>query len=74
MVKNVLIRVSSFLSVTSWSHGYGDVTMTYIRRSEIPSYIYTKHHYKQESKYESMWCIIYSNIWVQLQSYHRMWY
>ena len=21
-----------------------------------------------------MWCIIHSNIWVQLQSYHRMWH
>ena len=33
-------------SVTSRSYGYGDVTATYIRRSEIPSRIYAKHQYK----------------------------
>jgi len=31
------------VSVTPRSHGYGDVTKTYIRRSKIPSCIYTKH-------------------------------
>ena len=39
--------------VTSRSHRYGDVTITYIRRSEIPSCIYAKHWYMQESEYES---------------------
>ena len=35
------------------SRGYGDVTATYIRRSEIPSRIYAKHQYRQESEYGS---------------------
>jgi len=39
--------------VTPRSRGYGDVTATYIRRSKIPSRIYTKHQYKEESEYES---------------------
>ena len=39
--------------MTPRSHGYGDVTATYIRRSKIPSYIYTKHQYRQESEYGS---------------------
>jgi len=41
----------------------GEVTATYIRRSKIPS---CKHQYRQELEYESMWCIIHSNIWIQL--------
>ena len=40
----------------------GDVTATYIRRSEIPSRIYAKHQYRQESEYGSTLCIIHSNI------------
>ena len=40
----------------------GDVTATYIRKSEIPSCIYAKHQYRQESEYGSTWCIIRSNI------------
>ena len=36
--------------VTPRSRGYGDVTATYIRRSEIPSHIYAKHQYRQESE------------------------
>ena len=60
-------------TVTPRSCWHGDVTATYIRRSEIPSRIYAKHQYKQESEYESKWCIIYSNIWVHLQSYHQRW-
>ena len=48
--------------VTPRSGGYGDVTATYIRRSEIPSRIYAKHQYRQESEYGSKWCIIHSNI------------
>jgi len=35
------------------SHGYGDITATYIRRSDIPSRIYVKHQYRQESEYGS---------------------
>ena len=33
--------------VTPRSHGYGDVTATYIRRSEVPSRIYAKHQYNE---------------------------
>jgi len=32
--------------------GYGDITATYIRKSKIPSHIYAKHQYRQESEYE----------------------
>ena len=60
--------------VTPRSDWYRDVSATYIRRSEIPSRIYAKHQYRQESEYEIAWCFIHSNIWVRLQSYHRMWY
>ena len=35
------------------SRGYGDVTVTYIRRSKIPSRIYAKYQYKHESEYGS---------------------
>ena len=35
------------------SCGYGDVTATYICRSEIPSRIYAKHQYRQKSEYGS---------------------
>ena len=28
------------------SRGYGDVAVTYIRRSEVPSRIYAKHQYR----------------------------
>ena len=48
-------------TVTPRSGGYGDVTATYIGRSEIPSRIYAKHQYRQESEYGSKWCIIHSN-------------
>jgi len=61
-----------FLIVTPRSGGYGDVTATYIRMSEIPSCIYAKHQYRQESEYVSTWYIIHSNIRVQLHSYHQM--
>ena len=37
--------------VTPRSRRYGDITVTYIHRSEIPSRIYAK--YKQDSEYES---------------------
>ena len=69
-VSDLTVVVST---VTPRSGGYGDVTATYIRRSEIPSRIYVKHQYRQESEYGSTWCIIHSNTWVQLQSYHRKW-
>jgi len=39
--------------VTPRSGGYGDVTATYICGSEIPSPIYAKQQYKQESEYGS---------------------
>jgi len=39
--------------VTPRSGGYGDVTVTYIRRSEIPSRIYAKFQYMQNSECES---------------------
>ena len=37
-------------AVTPRSGGYGNVTETYIRRSKIPSRIYAKHQYRQESE------------------------
>jgi len=40
-------------SVTPRSSGYGDITATYIRMSEIPSRIYAKHQYMHESEYGS---------------------
>ena len=43
---------SSGKAVTPRSREYGDVTATYIRRSEVPSRIYAKHQYKQESEYD----------------------
>jgi len=57
--------------VTPRFHGYGDVTATYIRKFEVPSRIYAKHQYRQESEYGSKGCIIYSNKWVHKQSYHQ---
>jgi len=62
----------TFVTPRSWR--YGDVTATYIRRSEILSRIYAKHQYWQESEYGSKWCIIHSNTWVQLQGYHQGWF
>ena len=50
------------ITVTPRFHRYGDVTATYIRRSELPPRIYAKHQYRQESEYGSKWCIIHSNI------------
>jgi len=37
------------------SGGYGDATAMYIRRSEIPSRIYAKLQYRQESEAEEQW-------------------
>ena len=59
--------------VTPRSCGYGDVTATYIRRSEIPSRIYAKHSVHARIRVRKQWCIIHSNTWVQLQSYHQRW-
>ena len=56
----VLVCANPSSCVTPRSCGYGDVTATYIRRSEIPSRIYAKHQYRQESEYGSKWCIIHS--------------
>ena len=58
-------------NVTPRSGGYGDVTATYIRRSEIPSRIYAKHQYREESEYRNTWCITHSNINVQVHSYYK---
>ena len=55
------VATPNTLSVTPRSGEYGDVTATYIRRSEIPSRIYAKHQYRKESEYGSTWCIIHSN-------------
>ena len=56
-----LINSEMIINVTPRSGVYGDVTATYIRRVEIPSRIYAKHQYRQESEYGSTWCIIHSN-------------
>jgi len=45
----------SKVSVAPRSHGYGDATATYIRRSGIPSRIYAKLQYRQESEAEAQW-------------------
>jgi len=34
------------VNVTPLSHGYRDVTATYIRRAKILSHIYVKHQYR----------------------------
>ena len=39
--------------VTPRSLGYGNVTVTYICRTKIPSQMYAKHQYMQESECES---------------------
>jgi len=44
--REILIRGSLTRIVTPRSHGYEDVTVTYIRRSKIPSHIYVKHQYR----------------------------
>ena len=41
---------------------YGDVTATYIRRSEIPLRIYAKHQYKQGSEYDKRSVHSYANM------------
>ena len=40
----------SKLSMAPRSRGYRDATAMFIRRSEIPSRIYAKHQYRQESE------------------------
>ena len=50
-----LTYFSFFVStVTPQSSGYGDITVTYIHRAKISSYIHTKHLYRKESECESM--------------------
>jgi len=61
-------------SVAARSHGYGDVTVTYKRRSEIPSRIYAKHQYRQESEYGSTVVIYIPAIIAQVHNYHKVWY
>ena len=48
------IRSGVTVSITPRSRRYGDVTVTYIWRSEIPSRIYAKHQYRKESECESI--------------------
>ena len=47
----VMVRLRP--DVTPQSRGYGDVTATFIRRVKIPSHMYGKYSYRQESEYES---------------------
>ena len=49
----VLFSVLGGRGVTPRSHGFGDVIVTYIYRAKIPSRIYAKHQYRQESEYEA---------------------
>jgi len=44
-----------YIGVMPRSWGYRDVTATYISRLEIPSRIYAKHQYMQESEAEAQW-------------------
>ena len=60
--------------VTPRFRGYGDVTATYIRRADIPSHIYAKHQYRQESEYRNTVVIYIPAIMTQLNSYHKAWY
>ena len=41
--KRLKLELDKLKTVKPRSRGYGDVTVTYIRRSEIPSCIYAKH-------------------------------
>ena len=61
-VKITFLLVLCSIFVTPKSRGYENVTVMHIHRTKILSHIYAKHQYKQESEYESMWCIIHSNI------------
>ena len=61
-------------NVTPWSHGYGDITATYIRRSKIPLRIYAKHQYRRESECESTVVIYIPTEIAQVHGYHREWY
>jgi len=56
-VSGLRYKIKRFMitSVTPRSGGYGDVTATYIRRSEIPSRIYAKLQYRQKSEAEAQW-------------------
>jgi len=46
-----MVRMDQLLTTTPWFRGYGDITVTYICRSKIPSHIYVKYQYRQESEY-----------------------
>ena len=46
-------EAKKILCVTPRSRGYENVNATYIRRAKIPSHIYVKHQYRQESEYKS---------------------
>ena len=62
---------SWFSNVTPRSRGYGDVTATYKRRSEIPLRIYTKRQYRQESEYGSTVVTHNPVIIITVHSYHK---
>ena len=49
-IKKMIFMIFVCISVMPRSRGYGDVTATHKRKSEIPSRIYAKHQYKQESE------------------------
>ena len=68
-----VIHVISRLNVMPRSHGYGDITATYICRVEIPSHIYIKHKYMQELEYRST-VVIYIPAVTHVHSYHRALY
>ena len=60
-------------TVAPRSGGYGDVTVTYIRRAMVPSRMYAKHQYNtimdQSAKIRG---VIHSNTKVQVLSHHRL--
>jgi len=66
-----LLRSNNIHVVTPRSRGYGDVTATYIRRSEIPIRIYAKHQYRQESEYGSTVVTNNPAIITPVHSYHK---
>jgi len=51
------------LSVAPRSGGYGDATVTYIRRALVPSRMYAKHQYKtkQRSECGNTWCYTFQH-------------
>ena len=62
----------SRLTVRPRSRRYRDFTATYIRREEIPSHIYTKNQYIQESEYGSTVVIYNLAIITLVHSYYKV--